>query len=643
MRSKGGFILNIVSAAVLIALFFSCTSEPSAKKLSFSVDNVHWLTNYQPGQDNKQLMLDYREAILGFVIPSIRQTESGYFNYEFTIKNTSSRKEKYYYKIYYQNETYKVPEVSDNSNQMHPYASENFYGSWEDTLLGFKPVGEIEPGEKKQIQDFFRIIGNPRDEKNCYFNGVNDRWKRNPRVGDYSILLVIATEVDIKKIPDYLQHINKTYKNDFVNPYYYFLYGDGAKLGDSFIKKYEAVLNVKAKPDLGAGIYAHDYDFRKTLNYSETFTCNCNNSRTIYENAAVQQFIHYVDRSSKMFNIPVITDVLNDGYSKEEYNWNNAFTRKEELIGITPTNAKYPCLTVSSDSVENKIVIQNPGATYGDWRKENVGIITRHGFTYGKITVKANLTELLNKDNVWNGITNAIWLIYQGGFGEESGWNLRRSCEKNGYMATYWGGTEEKRVNRVAYSEIDFEILKTVPYCPDNEYPPLYNEPVVNQKNPADWNVLMPEYIASLDNTIAVCCTNWDMACASPSNFGTGCNEIQYQGRKFHWFRWEDTYRAVIEKYFISDDEVFGRDYYYFQIDWQPDKIIWRIGPEKDKLFVVGFVDESISMIPNNQMLLIITQEFHNTQWWPGSPYLQENIPFPKNAITGEIYEITIE
>ena len=42
-------------------------------------------------------------------------------------------------------------------------------------------------------------------------------------------------------------------------------------------------------------------------------------------------------------------------------------------------------------------------------------------------------------------------------------------------------------------------------------------------------------------------------------------------------------------------------------------------------------------------MLLIVTQEYHNTKWWPGTPYAQENIPFPANDIPGEIYDLTIE
>ena len=58
---------------------------------------------------------------------------------------------------------------------------------------------------------------------------------------------------------------------------------------------------------------------------------------------------------------------------------------------------------------------------------------------------------------------------------------------------------------------------------------------------------------------------------------------------------------------------------------------------------MVGYVDDKVTSIPNNQMLLIITQEFHNTKWWIGSPYSQDNTPFPKEDYVGEIYEVTIE
>jgi hypothetical protein len=173
--------------------------------------------------------------------------------------------------------------------------------------------------------------------------------------------------------------------------------------------------------------------------------------------------------------------------------------------------------------------------------------------------------------------------------------------------------------------------------------PPVYNRGEPDQENVPSWNVPFPEEILADDNKVTVSCTNWDMACWDPVNFKEGCQQVNYQGKEFWAHRWDKNYRALTEKVSESDDELFGSEYYYFQIDWRPDEIIWRIGPSTDKLRVVGYVNDKITCIPDNEMLLIITQEFHNTKWWVGSQYQQDNIPFPSKNITGEIYELTIE
>jgi hypothetical protein len=259
--------------------------------------------------------------------------------------------------------------------------------------------------------------------------------------------------------------------------------------------------------------------------------------------------------------------------------------------------------------------------------------------TYGKWTVKCKLTELLNKNGLWNGLTNAIWLITQ----DLAEWNYRRDCTTEGYLATYYGGQQDQRVKNVGYSEIDFEILKTVPYCPNWLLPPAYSHGVDDQYNMGNWNVPFPEEIVSADRMITVSCTNWDMACWQPADFHEGCWPVHHEGKTFWAHRWDKSYRALTQKTPEPDDELFGSEYYYFQIDWRPTEITWRVGPSKDKMRVVGYMDDKVTSIPNNQMLLIITQEFHNTKWWIGSPYAQDNIPFPANDIIGEIYEVTVE
>ena len=637
---------SVVKTVVLIAtmsLAFSCgrDTDSSSETLScsdFSIQHFSPLSNWQNDSLQKTIFLDYGNANGGFVIPSVQQLKGGLFSFDFEIKNNSSAPLNIFYKIYYQNESYKFEEYDSITKSENYLAEENFYGSWENTATSFKKVTVAADNSFHKIEDAFRILGNPRNEERYIRDGENNRWQRNPRVGKYSFLLVVATENDLKNIPSYIQNINQKNKEHFVNPYYFFRYGGGKDLKATIANTSQTELKAIAQPNLGAGIYIDGSRFGGEFDNSN-FCATCGQDSNLYKNAPIQQFINYVDISTKMDNIPVIADILKDNYSKMDYNWNRSFYSKEELIPTILQTSKHPCTTVFSDPKEKKIIIKNPKTKFGEWKKESVGIITRHGFSYGKYRVKVKLTELLNKNNVWNGLTNAIWLITQGG-GE---WNFRRNCNKDGYMATYWGGPDEKRIAAVDYSEIDFEILKTPPYCPDNVFPPVFKNTGDNAKNNSSWNIPFPEEITNTDGSVTVACTNWDMACHEPKNFGVGCHPVPYQNQIFEAHRWDHNYRALTEKKEESDDELFASDYFYFEIDWRPTEIIWRIGAELNKMRVVGYMNDQVTSIPNNQMLLIITQEYHNTKWWPGAPYSQDNLPFPLNDIPGEIYDLTIE
>ena len=624
-------------------LFISCGQSTKSLEVvsgQFVVKDFDPTVNWKKGET---LFLDYPDAIsTGFIIPAIRQVEGGLFRMEFDVKNTGTTPQKFFYKIYYQNESYKFPERdgSDTTKQ-HPDAWENFYGSWENVSVTFAETAIIPAdNEFHSVENTLRIVGNPRDEQRYYAENHNDRWKRNPRVGNYSFMLIVTNGENLqqKAIPENVQNIGIKSETGFVNPFFYFLYGPGKWLKNTIVLRSRHMLTVAARPDPGAGVFINPAAWSKEMT-EKSKTSGCGQDSSLYHLAAFEQFAHFIDPSTRMNNIPVIADVLNDNYTKTDYNWNKRFYRKEELVAITATVAPRPCETVISDPVNHKITIRNPKSEFGKWQKQNVGVITRHGMTYGKWTVKCKLTELLNKHNMWNGITNAIWLITQ----SQADWNFRRDCSNGGYMANYYGGQQDQRVKNVGYTEIDFEILKTVPYCPSWILPPAYNQGIDDQYNVQNWNVPFPEEILADDDKITVSCTNWDMACWQPVDFHDGCYPLRYQDKTFWAHRWDKNYRALTEKTPERDDELFGSPWYYFQIDWQPDKIIWRIGPSKEKLRVVGYVDNTVTSIPNNQMLLIITQEFHNTKWWIGSAYAQDNTPFPKVDYTGEIYELTIE
>ncbi len=634
------YILLILLLSWLVVSCGQSTKSLSVVSEQFIVKDFNPTVNWKQGET---LFLDYTDAMSnGFVIPSVHQADDGFFHLAFNLKNTGSVPQPFFYKIYYQNESYKFPEhdATDTTRQ-HADAWENFYGSWEEVTTTFAETG-IVPADNEfhAVGGKFRIVGNPRDEQRYYAEKHNDRWKRNPRVGNYSFMLVVTTQENLqtKAIPDYVQNIGMKGETGYVNPYFFFLYGAGRSLKNTAVQRFPSMLAVAAKPDPGAGLYINPSVYSKEIT-DKSKTSGCGENVNLYSTAAFEQFVHYIDPSTKMNNIPVITDILNDNYTRTDYNWNKRFYRKEEMVSITATVAPRPCETVISDPVNHKITIRNPKSEFGKWQKQNVGVITRHGMTYGKWTAKCKLTELLNKNNMWNGLTNAIWLITQA----QSDWNFRRDCSNGGYMANYYGGQKDQRVKNVGYSEIDFEILKTVPYCPSWVLPPAYNQGIDDQHNVQNWNVPFPEEILADDDKITVSCTNWDMACWQPVDFHDGCYPLRYQDKTYWAHRWDKNYRALTEKTPERDDELFGSPWYYFQIDWQPDKIIWRIGPSKDKMRVVGYVDDKVTSIPNNQMLLIITQEFHNTKWWIGSAYSQDNTPFPKVDYVGEIFEVTIE
>jgi hypothetical protein len=124
--------------------------------------------------------------------------------------------------------------------------------------------------------------------------------------------------------------------------------------------------------------------------------------------------------------------------------------------------------------------------------------------------------------------------------------------------------------------------------------------------------------------------------------FASGINKIPYMNKEYEAMRWTDLYKALTTKSPISND-VFKEDYYYYEIEWRPEEIIWRVGPSPDEMVVVGYMNDAYTAIPNNQMLCIVTQEYHYSEWWPPIVFEQGLIPYNKNDIEGRVYEIVIE
>jgi hypothetical protein len=616
------------ATAILLA---ACSQEEQPNAL---LDRVDWLTNMPPSADGVlSLELDYFNAFdSGFVIPSVRQVEGGHFTCRLIPGALAMREGNIRYKIYYTNDSYRFAHGTADGVQ-HPLAHENFYGSWERASEGFRSSGPLDADTPIELA--FRIHGDPREEPQYRDEqGRSARWARNPRVGRYSFMLVAMSEEEFiaAALPDAVLNIGVQDSLGFIDPFWYWKEGPGAALPGVQVVEAPVQVHVRALPDLGAGIHIPQPASAHALNN------NCGSSEALMKQAPFEQFIHYVDPSTRFANIPLIADILGNAYTPEDHDHYRAFFPADEMVNLRPMTTTTPCATVSSDPERGSITLRNPASTPGDLRKENVGVRSRHGLAYGRYQVKCKLTRLLNDSDMWVGLTNAIWLIYDGAPG-----CLRRPCEKDGYLANYYGGDKDERVPRVAYSEIDFEILKTSAYCPDRSFPPTYPQQLADHGDRKAWAYSTSNARMDEPGKITVACTNWDMACHDPEAFGVGCHELLKDGRSYLNHRWSENYRAVTQKVEELDATLFGGDHYWFEIDWRPEEIIWRIGPERDELRVVGYMDRSITEISNVQMHLIVTQEYHNTRWWPGTPYDQGYIPFPSKELVGEIMEVIIE
>ena len=644
-----------------ILTFLICLSLFSCK------DDINFnpMSNF-PDENIVALDMDLRNVVNeGIVIPSDSQCDDPGFAFTFNAKKGQ------YYKIYYQNESYKFGDNDSLSN-------ENFYGSWEDVNVGFKKVEE-----SGMVTDYLRIVGNPRDEKKYYgadltknnFNkesvdnvirsikntpewfasvkekainngndldeqlyldaiwiindnknrgDVNNRFKRNPRVGEYSFMLVVCDEDAMNQIPDYIQNISLTDENGaYVNPYSYFSKNKNKNVNVIVSDKR---LKTRAVITPEYGVFLDETQI-KTNDYTvDNSNPRCSDSEEMYSNALYKQFLSHVSQQYTLRNIPLIKDVVSDEdpYTMKEYEEARSKYDSAQL------QYNYPFVTDCLGSTvklndDNSISLINPGNDdLNNLQKESTGIMTRVGFTYGKFRGKIKFPVMLNEENIWNGLTYAFWLIYQ----DEHPWNNRRtSTAGGGYVDKNDDSENPVRRHDYHYSEIDIEIVKASRYWPDFYY--TENEDIATE-NPMN------------NNEIMYCCTNWDLATREPVKFASGINKIPYKSKTYEAMRWYDLYKALTIKSPISND-AFKEDYYYYEIEWRPNEIIWRVGPSEDKMQLVGYMNDEYTAIPNNQMLCIVTQEYHYSEWWPPIVFEQGLIPYNKSDIEGRVYEIVIE
>src|SRR5688572_17623409 len=89
----------------------------------FSIKEFNAIGNFPAENKMVRLDLDYTDAIdSGFVIPSVQQIAGRNFIFSFQLKNNSQKGKQLYYKIYYQNESYKLNEYDSSTGTEHEFA-----------------------------------------------------------------------------------------------------------------------------------------------------------------------------------------------------------------------------------------------------------------------------------------------------------------------------------------------------------------------------------------------------------------------------------------------------------------------------------------------------------------------------------------
>ncbi len=730
--------LKVLFTYTLITAIVSCNNSENSKRVRISSSKL-FAGNTEV---NEKLHVNIStENILteGIIIPNQNSNENKMLHFEVEVEISPIEKQEYFYKIFYQNRSYKYKEINEDGSY-NPKSAENFYGSWEDVTIGFKSLGEINNLKKITIRDSFKIVGNPRNESRYYgiedkpvvnrelidrtikkikrnekwyqsilkkaetknvsvekqlyldalwdidytlssntvkpgffrlkvnekineiladekwrnqveekakSNGrtledqalvdaewsikqaglskpVNNRFKRNPRMGEYEFMILVVSKQELIELPEGISNIgvpNKLY-DGFLNPFYYFNSEKVEEKADILVYKLDKTIKASLKLNGEKGIYIDPLKIRNPAYSREFYSEKVGDSKNLYNHALYEQYFHVINRDYKLRNVPLAADVVNEPYGVKRYETNKAMYPLEDRE-IKHTNiSEVPGKTVFYNDSIGAIQLINPGSP-SDFKKENTGVKTRVGVTYGKYTAKIKFPKIINIENVWNGVTCAFWLFSE----DMNDWNKRDICTDMGYMKKGDKSSSKNRYAYSTYSEIDIEIVKTSKHWPQSSYGGVDDYPI---DTPGDNYNLM------------VTTTNWDLACRDPKNFDQGVRPLKFEDKTFELHRWDYGYQALTSKLEYPHDKTVGDEFYY-QIDWRPTEIIWRLGKTKEDMDVIGYMNSDYTKIPNNQMIAIITQEFHYSLWWPLAPFDQNNVPFPSKDINGYVYSVEIE
>ncbi|MBL0045994.1 MAG: hypothetical protein IPP33_16840 [Flavobacteriales bacterium] len=128
-----------------------------------------------------------------------------------------------------------------------------------------------------------------------------------------------------------VRDIRKKEAGHFVEPYWFWLHGPGADLQGAIVNKILDVFVLRSVVDPARGI------------------AQCGST-----SADLEQFFNHIDPASRFNNIPVVADVLGNGFTLDQDSA-MCFTPTEKWASTLPSIADEPCKTVRYDSVQHAL------------------------------------------------------------------------------------------------------------------------------------------------------------------------------------------------------------------------------------------------------------------------------------------------
>ena len=539
--------------------------------------------------------------------------QNQFFEFEFSVEY-SGNKDRLYYIILYQNESYKYPEIIYDSTAFPSFqgmlfkSGENFYGSWGyENTYGLKSlaVNSISPGQK--IKDHFRITSSPKNE-------TNKTWLFRPRMGDYKFLLVVSDNPDFRQLEFLVDPSAKFMNNSkivYLSPFYWRNLIGSAMTEHTAVAESSYSLKLKAQIN---GCESIDASPEKTgCPFTKRTNSSSENNVTF---DVIPQFSKLDDFTQWDYNRGVST------VHRRFLNKVTVDIGREDNVEIDPTTQDILLINRASELKPNGEVIA---------RRDHAGIEYIQQ-TYGKFSAKIEFPKMYTRHHIWKGITNTFWA---GSEGFSEFYNSCADPQPAGIPNRFEHDFEFFAMNNCtgaqdcydADKEYDQQWRARARPKPDAKVKLRISNFDYACSNQVDSFVPLngsADVVCPYNGKIYTLCRN-----CLPGDKGTGKSLfVEYTGDE----ALEDSL------YFDDGPDVVTVDY---SIEWTPTELVFRINDE-----ILAYFNSQYTRISNFPMRFIVAQHMFNGINPKPKPWVFHHfqfIPLWTDPIVGRVTEFTIE